>query len=375
MNKLKKCICIIIVTSVFFIGLCFSVCAKGTNDDFYQSVVDKLTDNLDDETIEILESLGFGNYTPDEISDLSFKDTISAFFSMFSENLSEPFEFVCLSLAVIIFCSLSNGILSSDNKTGLYFESVSVIFISLIAFSKIIDLITKTVSVIKIVCVLMKLLLPVLAGIIAFSGKPALALSSGSVSLYISEVIIAVCNDFLAPLLCVFTAVSVCASANGNINISPIINLVKKVFSIILGFLGTVYSGVLTIRDVVAAGTDKLTVKGIKFVLGSAVPIVGSTISDGFTAVVSALSLFKNTFGVFGIIICIVLVMPVLCRIVLWIVSLMISEYVSQSFGKESVAQVFASLRYVITMLLSLLFFMIFVFLISVSSVLIIGDS
>ena len=370
---MKKFISFSLMLYIFF---CFSVTVSAediSSEKFYQTVVDNITDNLDDETIEILESLGFRNYTPDEISDLSLKETLSVFFEIFTDNLKEPFEFVCISLVIIIFCSLSGGILGSQSKSGGYFESVSVIFISLIAFSNIIDLITKTVAVIKIVCGLMKLLLPVLTAIIAFSGKPALALSSGSVSLYISEVIIAVCNDFLSPLLCVFAAFSLCASANGNINISPVINLVKKVFSIILGFLGTVYSGVLTLRDVIAAGTDKITVKGIKFVLGSAVPIVGSTISDGFTAVLSALTLFKNTFGILGIIVCVILILPVLSRIVLWILSLMISEYISLTFGKDTISHVFASLRYVITMLLTLLCFMIFVFLISVSSVMITG--
>lgn len=370
---MKKIIC---AGFVMFILFNFSLTAFAedfSSDEFYRTVIDNITDNLDDETKEILEALGFRNYTPDEISGLSLKETLSAFFGIFTDNLKEPFEFVCVSIGVIIFCSLSNGILCSGNGNNTYFEAVAVIFISLLAFSGITDLITKTVAVINIVCGLMKLLLPVLTAIIAFSGNPSLALSSGSVSLYISEVITAVCNDFLSPLMCVFAAFSLCASANGNINISPVINLVKKVFGVILGFLGTVYSGVLTLRDVIAAGTDKITVKGIKFVLGSAVPIVGSTISEGFTAVLSALSLFKNTFGILGIIVCVILIMPVLSRIVLWILSLLISEYVSQVFGKDTVSQVFSSLRYVITMLLTLLCFMIFVFLISVSSVMITG--
>ena len=371
---MKKIFLFITFLFVFLLCITLTVSAE-SSDDFYLTVIDNITDNLDEETIEILGSLGFRNYTPDEISDMSFTETIKTFFEVFSDNLSEPFEFICISLAVIIFCSLSAGIISTENKTGAYFQSVAVIFISLLAFSGIIDLINKTISVIKVVCGFMKLLLPALTAVIAFSGKPALALSSGSVSVYVSEVIMVICDEFLAPLLCVFAAISLCASANGNINVSPLINLVKKIFSIILGFLGTVYSGILTLRDVVAAGTDKLTVKGIKFVLGSAVPIVGSTISDGFAAVLSALSLFKNTFGILGIIVCTVLVLPVLCRIILWILSLMVSEYVAVTFGKDIVSQVFASLRYVITMLLTLLFFMIFVFLISVSSVLIIGGS
>lgn len=374
MIKLHKLCIIGLITLTISVCLTINVNAEElSNNDFYESVIEKLTENLDDETIEILESLGFKDYTPDEISELSLKETIIQFFSIFTENFSEPFEFLCVSSVIIIFCSMSGGILSSENKSGKYFEYVSMIFLSLISFSKIIDMITKTVSVIKIVCFLMKLLLPVLTAIIAFSGKPALALSSGTVSLYISEIIIAVSNDILTPLLCVFAAVSVCGSTNGYINISPVINLVKKVFAIILGFLGTLYSGVLTIRDVVAAGTDKIAVKGIKFVLGSAVPIVGSTISEGLSAVVSALSLFRNTFGILGIIVCIILVAPVFARIILWIFSLMISEYVAVSFGKEAVSQVFSSIRYVITMLLTLLVFMIFVFLISVSSILITG--
>lgn len=371
--------CKVILLNIMF--LCVMVVAfavnasayDGTESDFYEKAIDELTNNLDSETAELLSALGLEDYSPDELSNLSFTDVIYVLTGTFTENFNQPARLVCVVLAMLILVSVSGGLISERGAMSGYFEFIALIFIALYCFSQIIGMITDTVAVIHTVCGLMKLLIPILTAVVAFSGNPALATGSSAISLYISELIILVCDEFLAVILCIMTAVCVSTCINSGIKTMPVIELVKKVFNYVLGFLGAVYSGVLTIRDIVSADIDKMSVKGLRFILGSSVPIVGGTISEGLSAAVSALSLFKNTFGIFGIVIAVVVTMPIFIRLVCWLLSLCVCEFISSSMGQEKISSVFSSFRYITSMLLSLLIFIILIFLISVSTVLILS--
>lgn len=372
--KCKVVLLNIILFAVMLFTFTVNVFAyDATESDFYEKAIDELTENLDDDTKDFLSALGLEDYSPEELSNLSFGDVISVLTSAFAENFTQPAHSVCIVLALLILISLSGGLISEHGSMSGYFEFIALMFIALYCFSQIIEMVTDTVAVIHAVCGLMKLLIPILTAVVSFSGNPSLATGSSAISLYISELIILVCDEFLAVMLCIMTAVCVSTCINSSVKTTYVIELVKKIFNYVLGFLGAVYSGVLTIRDIVSADIDNLSVKGLRFILGSSVPIVGGTLSEGLSAALSALSLFKNTFGIFGIVIAIVVSLPIFIRLFCWLLSLVFCEYIASSMGYEKISSVFSSFRYIMSMLISLLIFIIFIFLISVSTVLILS--
>ena len=345
-----------------------------TDAQFYENAVTELKNSIDNTSLEILSALGFDSFTPEELSEITFENVLSSILKLLVDNMIQPVRFICTVLVILIFIALSGGMISASSDMAQYFETLSVLFISLITLRYLIDLFTSSINIIHIVCNIMKLLIPVLTAITAFSGNPALATSSSAVSLYISEAIILVCDEFLLSLLCIMVAFSGVLPLNGWFNGAYITELLKKIFNYILGLIAAVYSGVLTIRDIVSSEMDKISGNSIKFILGSSVPVVGGTLSEGLSATVSALSLFRNTFGITGIIIICVVVFPVFSGLICWYLALQVCEFLSSLFGNNKISTLMSSFRYVLSMIISLLIFIIFVFVISVSTVLILSN-
>ncbi len=370
---IKKLTLILLLT--FSLTMIFSIntYAQSYDSEVLDGFINEITDNLDDEVTDLLEDFGLTEYTSDEIMSLSFESAINVIFGMFLNSISDISVFICINVGIIILISFSSSLISENSALKEYFESIAVVFITFFSLTNVIKIITGSLAVIKSVGGLMKLLIPILAAIVAATGNPSLAISSSSVSVYVSEVIIAICDDFLAPFLTILTSVAVCGSVYSGFDIASIMMFIKKVLTTVLGLLGTVYSGVLSIRDSIAAASDKVTVKGIQYILGSSVPVVGGTLSDGLSAGIAAVSLFKTTFGIFGIIVAFAITLPVFIQLLAWIFALFACEFLAKSMKNEKSGAVFESLRYVMTMIVSILIFTLFVFLISVSTVLVIS--
>ncbi|MCL2513620.1 MAG: stage III sporulation protein AE, partial [Oscillospiraceae bacterium] len=145
---------------------------------------------------------------------------------------------------------------------------------------------------------------------------------------------------------------------------------VKKVFNIVLAFFGTVFAGLLTIKGFAANAADTVALKGAKFLIGSAVPVIGGIISEGLGSVMSSFSLIKTTVGVIGIIILVLINLPALIEMVLWWLTLATASFVSETLGLKNIAALLNSIASAVSMLTVFLLFNAFVFIVSTGVVL-----
>ena len=105
----------------------------------------------------------------------------------------------------------------------------------------------------------------------------------------------------------------------------------KKIYVFFMSLVGTVFSGIITIKGVLSDGADTVTARSIRFVVGRSLPVVGGTVSETYSALISSLGIIKNTVGVFGIITVIVTVLPTLMELLAWILVLDISVMLCNS--------------------------------------------
>ena len=330
---------------------------------------------ISDDVREVLESAGFEDFSAKKLSNISILDSFSAIFDVFKGSLKKPFSCLFFLTGIIILCSVGTGFVQQNKSISEYFDSVVILVIMLYSFLNVTDCISNAVIAMHSTGVMMKSLIPATAMLAAFSGNPSLAVSYNAVSMYCAEVISAVCRDFLGPVLYSFSAVSVCMSVNATtFNADYVLNAMKKVVGVVLGFCGTVYTGVLALKDVLAVGTDKIAVKSVKFVLGTTVPVIGSALSEGLSSVVASISLMKNVYGTIGIIVIITVTLPSVCEMILWILTFSLTEYISQALGLGNVAKSFSALKYVISMLLSILLFVVYILVVSSAMIMLLGN-
>ena len=69
---------------------------------------------------------------------------------------------------------------------------------------------------------------------------------------------------------------------------------------VLLGFLVTVFLGLLALQGVTVAAADGLGLKAAKFLTGNLMPLVGKTVADSLDLAAGCSLLIKNALGVFG---------------------------------------------------------------------------
>lgn len=352
---------------------CFTIFASANNTTI-DSLYSDYNIELSEEVKDVLKTLGFEDFSAEEFSRISISDTFRTITNIFKGSMKKPFSCMCLLIGIIILCSLAAGFLQLNKSIVIYFDTVMTLFITVVAFINIIQCIADAVASMYSAGILMKSLIPVTALLAAFAGSPSLAVSYNAVSMYCAEIITAICRDFLTPVLCAFSAVSACAAVNSTFNFDAILNGIKKIVSVILGLLGTVFTGILALKDIFAVGIDKVAIKGVKFFLGSTVPVVGSALSEGLSSIIASVSLMKNIYGAIGITVIVSVTLPAVFEMILWMIAFSVTEFTAQALGLSGVSKGMASLKYVVSMMLSILLFTVYILIVSSAMIMLLGN-
>lgn len=105
------------------------------------------------------------------------------------------------------------------------------------------------------------------------------------------------------PLLFFSAILSIVSSLTDKYKVNHLAGLMQKVGVTLLGGLLTIFLGVISIQGATSAVADGVTLRTAKYVTGNFIPIIGRTISEAADTVMSASLLVKNTIGLAGVII------------------------------------------------------------------------
>ena len=133
------------------------------------------------------------------------------------------------------------------------------------------------------------------------------------------------------------------------------------------------FTGLLTTQSLLASSSDGFVLKGIKFISGAFIPVVGGTVSEAVSSVISSFIIMKSTLGVFVIIVIILINLPVMIELLVWYFFLSLCSIGSSLFKTESVTDVFETLASTVSLLNIVLFFLTFVLVVSTGIVIIMG--
>lgn len=287
---------------------------------------------LDDETAALLESLGI---SPDEIGSLfrlrpaDVFDTVRRLFSSYVCEIRGD-----LAAAFVLLAAGGIGLSVIDPGPNREFASVvsaaAVAFLFTAASAQVAD---RCVAAVTLTADFVKGLLPVYAGVVAFSGDPGMALEVQSLAFAYAEF---VCAGFSAavPAFAAFsTALSAAAALRPGDWPDTLPGLVQKAVRLGMGFFAGVFSAVLSVRGLLAEAADTVTVRGARFLVGSAVPVVGSAVGEALAAVQAGLSMAKTGVGILGVLAVALIALPALCALALWRAALFAAGAAAQLFG------------------------------------------
>jgi len=132
-----------------------------------------------------------------------------------------------------------------------------------------------------------------------------------------------------------------------------------------------VFTGVLTVKSVIAGAGDSLSLRSAKFVISTFVPVAGSALGDSLVAVSSGMKYVKGTIGAFGLIAGGFIFIPVIIQNLLWLACTGFGIYAAEVFEVKEISGLLKIISSVLKIMLALLLFFVMILIVSTAVLLI----
>jgi stage III sporulation protein AE len=144
-------------------------------------------------------------------------------------------------------------------------------------------------------------LIPLLLALIASSGGVVSAAFFHPVILFLMNTCGMFIQYVVLPLLFLAALLSIVSTMSEHYKVSQLANLLRNWSIGLLGMFLTIFLGVISVQGASAAITDGVAIRTAKFVTGNFVPVIGRVFTDAADTVISASVLLKNTVGIAGV--------------------------------------------------------------------------
>lgn len=361
---MKKTAAVLIVCFLgMFVFCVFSQAAQSTQEEIWYADV---WDAIDGNTKKMLSDIGISSVSADDFLNIKAENVFSVLTGIFKGNLATPLASSFTVLAVILTVSFVCGFFP-DGKMKELSENIAMLVIIFILIAVSFDVIKASVSAIELSKDFILSLIPILCAVVAFSGNPTLALNFNSIVFSFAQGISVLFANIIPPFAGVGCAFSAASAINPMMKFSRLADLIFKAASIMMAFVSGIFVSVLSIRGVIAGAADTVTIKGLRFLIGNSVPVVGSAIADALNSVVAGVGLARNTIGILGIVVCVLINLPVICQIVVWKLSFYVLSICCDILSKDKISSFLETLNSVLSVITAVLCFNMFIYIISIA--------
>ena len=201
-------------------------------------------------------------------------------FSMFLQTLQNSFE------------------KSTVSKVAYSIVFMVLIIIALNSFHVVIDYTNDAIgTMIQFILALIPLMLALMASsgglVSAAFFHPVILFMMNTSGLFIQYIVL--------PLLFLLALLSIVSILTEHYKVTQLASMLRNWSIGLLGMFLTVFLGVISVQGASAAVADGVTVKTAKFITGNFVPVIGRVFTDAADTVISASLLLKNTVGLAGV--------------------------------------------------------------------------
>ena len=318
------------------------------------SGADTLVDAAPEDVRALLRRLGLDTLDPEALLRLNLRDLLEGLWQDVLNRLHTPAAVLCQTLAVVLFGALL-GVFAEgkDCPQGRVFALVQTLFLCAVLLPPLSACTDAAVALVDAASGFMLAYIPVYAACAALGGH-TLAASACHLSFFGAvEALGALLPLLLTPLLYAFLALGVAASA-GDETLGRAAGLLQKAASWILGAGCAILSALLSIQTLIAQSAENVLSKTAKYVISSAIPVVGGVLSDALLAVKGSAGVLKAGVGVTGLVIVLAAFLPPLAELVCWSLCLRLGGLAAELFGQKPAASMLDGGRAAVRLLIAL---------------------
>ena len=363
---MKRNVLLIILSISFAVG--FSVQAIATEntyaEDIESNVQSELSDIIDKDVKEVLEEIGLTDFSFNEIYNISFSKITSFFAETMREKIGSALKDFTELLAVVLLLGIVGAFFKGYTDENFINIFCSVV-VTLFAVNIVKDSIGSMVSVLQSSGKFMLGFAPIYTLLISLSGNTASALTYNTVAVFIAEFVSSVISFTSVDLIGLYFCLGISFSMNENINLSRFISVVGRVVSISLGLIASTFTGFLSLKNILSVSVDRVSVRSIRFLISSLIPVVGSSISDAYSSLLGSINLIKSSVAIVGILVIVIINTPIIIETLAYYLAFNLLGYTADILSANKMGDIFRVFSCGIRILLLLSVFEMFILIIT----------
>lgn len=356
---------IVLIIVVFADITAYSLDYEHYSNQLEASGASELDGYLDENSREYLERLGVDPSDIDGMMSLSLGSLAEMLMNMLRVNLSAPLRGSLTACGAVMLVSVCGGFFPDNEKGKNTMNLICGCFVITSVFIPASDVVNAGVSAMKLCAGFGKALIPVLAAILTASGNPASALSYQGAAFMAAQTVESLAKNFALPLTYISGILGAVGSFLPTVKLTAVSDLIRKTATTVIGSAAVLFSGFLTMKNIISSSADGLASKGIRLAASTFIPVVGGALSEAYSALSGSLSLLRGIVGIYGIVAVAVVVAPSVISLALWILGMRAAAMVSELLGNPQGADILKNISYMFSMLNAMLIFSAAVFIIS----------
>lgn len=328
---------------------------------------DTLKDAVPEQSRQDMEKSGISGIG--DAASLRVSDLISVIRSNVKDAALRPARILCSLVGIILVCTVMKSIGSSLGQNDLHrvFLVITSAFVSAILLEPIIGCILEIDTVIREFSLFLATYIPAFAGVMTSAGQPMTAAAYNVLIFGTCQVVGQLLKSFFVPLISCYLSLVIVSEICPGMGMGQLAAGIKSFITWALGLSITIFLGLLALQTAVASGGDSVSAKTAKFFISSAVPGVGSMLSDLFMATQGCVQLLKSTVGVFGIAAAVFTFLPSLIKVTLWYIATQLAGLCGAILGAEEISRLLRSIASALGVMLAILLYYAMLFIISTS--------
>lgn len=219
----------------------------------------------------------------------------------FKSQISIMASIIVIIVIHSVLKSISDGLENDEiSKIAYFIQYILIVTLIMKNFSEIIVSIKDTID--NFVGFSYSLI-PLLITLMMFTGKMVTASAVQPILLLLITFIANGISNVLLPLVLIGTSLGIVSKVSDKVQIDKLAKTFKSSVIWILGFILTVFTGVLSLESSLTGHVDSLTTKTTKTIVTSTIPVVGKILSDTTEVVLGSGVILKNAVGFIGVIV------------------------------------------------------------------------
>lgn len=309
----------------------------------------ELVNELPSDTQKAFGEIGLDNIDYSSIINLSPRKIIDYTIGLFKGGAKEPLKIIAAVIGILIIFYIASSVSNNEKQNTDYSEFIQCIILMLIILPPFTQTIISAASCVNQINSFMLMYIPIYTALISSSGQPLSSFTYSSSTLAFAEVISTYINKLMTPVISVLTVLSIYSSVDSNSEIEQLVKRIKTGLCTLMSVSCAMFVGLVNLKNKVSGSADSLALKGVKLVSGTVIPIVGSSVGEAVTSVISSFSIAKNTLGAFGIVTVLISALPSFCMMIVWYLSFMCCSFFCSVIGMNKMSKIFDSLMNLIT--------------------------